>query len=260
MDYSIEQLRDQYYESIIFLDKEEDIIKMLPQPGYDSFFIIISGLIDKIQKEKAILEEELLVSDKMDVEYIELLKYEIECLEFKLNICKKLEQKNKIEENISVDEEKNKMNLIFATTNSGNIYIFNDLKNIPEEYYDSIIECMNKLEKGINENNNEKGKQLTNNQGLTGIHEVKDYQTRIFYRNIAPDLTYVIMIMIKKSDFSKSNQNEIKLRYKHVEDEYNSIKMQILDPLKREELINRNIEIKDNLYEMLSVKRRGRNV
>ena len=41
----IENLRKQYYESIRLLQKEQDILNALPQPEYENFFTLISGVI-----------------------------------------------------------------------------------------------------------------------------------------------------------------------------------------------------------------------
>ena len=260
MNYSIEDLRKQYFESIMLLTDEEDILNMLPQPGYDSFYQIINGVLELIEKEIHLLHGELHNLD--DNEYGELINEELKLLNFKKDACQKLIEKASIKgETVEKNDEVEQVNLIFATTENGNVYVERDLKNIPEEYYDSIGECLKKIENGFEESNSEQAHQFTTtHKDLVGLHEIKDFKVRIMYKKLAPDLAYIIMFKIKKSDFSKLDQNEIVIRYKKIQDEYERLSEMIKNPLMKEELINYNNEISERIYGMMNENRRGRNV
>lgn len=255
MNDSTQTLRDNYYESLLYMDIKE-FKEKLPEFRYATFEAIIYGLMKKINERIEIFEEE--IKSNMDfVEYVEELKIEIKSLQEKMEVCKELvEQYRKVD--LEVEEEKPKINLVFATTKSGNICFENDLKNIPEEYYDSVIESLKDLQQGGNEKNKEKGKKLTNNKGLKNVHEVKDYQIRIVYKPLSADSVYVTMLMLKKTDFGKTHQKEIDLRTKLIEQEYTQLKKDIQDLIKKEEIIAANQEILVNIYDTLKGKRRGK--
>ena len=72
------------------------------------------------------------------------------------------------------------------------IYLEEDLKDIPEEYYIDIIECLESLKNGFTENNEIKGKSLKNNARLKGLHEIKKFKIRIGYLNLDSNLTFII--------------------------------------------------------------------
>lgn len=48
---NIENLRKQYFAAILNLQNEQDIIDALPKPEYNSFFPIIYGLMELMEKE-----------------------------------------------------------------------------------------------------------------------------------------------------------------------------------------------------------------
>ena len=148
MNDSTQTLRDNYYESLLYMDIKEFKGK-LPEFRYATFETIIYGLMKKINERIETLEEE--INSNIDfVEYVEELEMEIKSLQEKIEVCKELvEQYKKVD--LEVEEEKPKINLVFATTKSGNICFGNDLKNIPEEYYDSVIESLKDLQQGGNE-------------------------------------------------------------------------------------------------------------
>ena len=258
MDYTIEELRNQYFESVMLLTNEEDIIHALPQPGYDSFYPIMNGLISSIEKRINDLNGELstILDDK---ELIELAMEEIKLLQFKKAVCQKIiEKANKSDDVIGPVVSNDKVNLVFATTEAGNVYVERDLKNIPLEYYDSIIGCLEKIEDGYDEKNPEKAKKL--HYDLLGMHEIKDDDVRIYYKKLTPDIAYIVMFQIKKSDFGKSVHNEVLKRTKGIDNEFSKLKEMVKEPLKKERLININSEIRDRIFSVMNEKRRGRNV
>ena len=249
----IENLRQKYYESISLLQNKEDIENALPKPEYENFFSLISGLINMLDKELASTREMLQDSSDMK-EYIE---EEINLIKLKLDICNKLLHKaiedKQIEEEALVTPKKN---IIFATTDSGNICIESDLKGISEEYLQSVEDSLIQLQEGVIEENIEKGKSMTNNAKLSKVHELKPFKVRIFYKILSPDTVYVLMVKMKKSNNALRDRREIEERVEQRTKQYEQLKMKIKDPVIKEELINQNKEHLDRILGHIEQKKR----
>ena len=251
-----EQLHNQYFEAIKQLQDKQDIIDNMPKPEYDSFFEIMLGLIEFIEKE--IVETNQLLATEKDEELIYYFKDDLEIWKFKLNICKELlkeaKEAKKTEELASVTPQKN---LIFAKTSSENIYLEKDLKDIPEEYYDSVSESLEQLKNGYIENNEEKGKSLKSNKKLLGLHEIKPFKVRVAYRNLSPDTVFIIIAKMKKSDNDKKDREEMIVRKSRTDIEFQRLKQEILDPEKKQALIEEHQQIYNKLFKQIKENRRG---
>lgn len=256
---TIEILRNQYYEAIQLLQDEKDIKNALPQPEFTSFFQIMYGLIEKLSLVEKELIKELNKIDNQDKEMLEYLKEELELNNFKKSLCEKLiKEARKEEQEEEIAEKGSPKNLIFATTSRGNVYLEEDLKDIPEEYYVEIIECLESLKNGFTESNEVKGKSLKNNAKLKGLHEIKQFKIRIGYINLNPNLTFVILAKTKKSDNSSQDRGDLINRNSKVGAEFQKLKELIKDENKKTELIEKNQEIENNLIEYLNKNKRGR--
>ena len=249
----IENLRQKYYESISLLQNKEDIENALPRPEYENFFPLISGIISMLEKELASIREMLQDSSDMK-EYIE---EEINLIKLKLDICNNLLHKatedKRIEEEALVTPKKN---IIFATTDSGNICIESDLKGISEEYLQSVEDSLIQLQEGVIEENIEKGKSMTNNAKLSKVHELKPFKVRIFYKILSPDTVYVLMVKMKKSNNALRDRREIEERVEQRTKQYEQLKMKIKDSIIKEELISKNKEHLDRILGHIEQKKR----
>lgn len=249
----IENLRQKYYESISLLQNKEDIENALPKPEYESFFPLISGLISMLEKELASTQEILQDNSEMR-EYIE---EEINLIKLKLDICNNL--LHKANEDKQIEEEANnnpKKNIIFATTDSGNVCIENDLKGIPEEYLQSVEDSLIELQEGVFEENIEKGRQLKSTNKLVGIHELKKFKVRIIYQILSSDTIYVLGAKMKKSDWDARDRKEIIDRSKDRKNQYERLKKEIKDSVIKEELISQNKEYLDRILGHIEQKKR----
>ena len=256
---TIEILRNQYYEAIQLLQDEEDIKNALPQPEFTSFFQIMYGLIEKLSLVEKELIKELNNIDNQDKEMLEYLKEELELNNFKKSLCEKLiREAMKEEQEEEIAEKGSPKNLIFATTGRGKVYLEEDLKDIPEEYYVEIIECLESLKNGFIESNEVKGKSLKNNARLKGLHEIKKFKIRVGYLNLDSNLTFIILAKTKKSDNSSQDRGDLINRNSKVGAEFQKLKELIKDEKKKTELIEKNPEIENNLIEYLNKNKRGR--
>lgn len=253
----IEELRQQYYESIKLLQYEEDIIVALPQPEFDNFFPIIKGIIELLEKEIFEVEQELKEISSLESEMLEYIKEELKILLFKKTICITLLEKG--QEDKTIEEEAQKTpnkNIIFATTESGNICIENDLKNIPEEYYYEVEDSLRKLQEGFLETNIEKGKQLKSTNKIVGLHEIIHFKVRVTYRILSNDTIYVLMAKMKKSTWDARDRKETIDRATQRNKQYKRLKKEIKDPIKKEELIQEHKKTLDRLLGHLEHNKR----
>lgn len=249
----IESLRKKYYESISLLQNKEDIENALPRPEYENFFPLIAGLISMLEKE-LVLTQEMLQDNPEMREYIE---EEISLIKLKLDICNNL--LHKANEDKQIEEEAinaQKKNIIFATTDSGNVCIESDLKGISEEYLQAVEDSLIQLQEGVIEENIEKGKSMTNNAKLSKVHELKPFKVRIFYKILSPDTVYVLMVKMKKSNNALRDRREIEERVEQRTKQYEQLKMQIKDPIMKEKLISQNKEYLDRILGHIEQKKR----
>ena len=251
----VEELRGQYYEAIRLLQNEEDIRNALPRPEYENFFPLINGIIDMLNNEL----EETIAMEPTDLEMKEYIEEELRIIKLKLDICNNLLHIAKEDKKIGEDASKTpQKNIIFATTNSGNICIENDLKNISEEYLGVIGELLTKLQNGTIDNNVQKARSFTTiDKKLNGIQELKDFKVRLFYKNLSPDTVYVLMVRMKKSDNDRLDREEIKDRASQRNKQYESLKKLIKDSDKKEELVNEHNKILLNILSSIEHKKRG---
>lgn len=254
----IEELRKQYYEAIKLLNNKQDIINTLPNTDYENFYPIIRGLISLIEKSILEAKEELEALSPTDIEMQEYIQEELDLLQYKKDLCLTLlqEAEEKKETEISAEQHPQK-NLIFATISSGNICLERDLKDLPEEYYDSVGESLKKLEEGYQETNTEKGKSLKNNAKLANIHEIKPFKVRIFYKNLSPDTVYVMLVRMKKGNNDLLDREEAIIRNKNTLQEFNKIKQDIKDPQLKEIIIEENKERYKQIFEKIKTNRRA---
>ena len=251
-----EKYLEQYYQAVIFLENKEDIKEALPTDDYSNFTYFIDGLIKKLNDEKQKVEEKPFSQE----EFEELAKPEIQALEEKINICRAI--KEEVEEEIQIEkaaEFVTKKELIFAKTDRGNIYVEEDLKDIPKEFYDTVSTCIYKLENNIQESNNEKAKSLTNNAKLKDVHSVKEWKVRLFYRHLTPDTAFVIIARMKKSYNDKKDMAPVIDRRKKTDDEFQELKRMMKDQETKQRIIEENRIIKERIKEKLNKKGRKKN-
>lgn len=254
-----ESLRESYYQAIKNLQSKEDILSALPNEEYNSFFPIMTGLIKMLDQEEIEIRE-MLLKESSNSELYQYIKEDLEICLFKKEICEKLYEDVKEQEQIEKKaEEIEHKNLFFATTDAENIYFEKDLKDIPEEYYDVILTCLKRIEFGYKEQNNEKAKPLnTVNAKLAGMHEIKEYQTRIIYKTLAPDIAYIMLVRIKKDNNESLDRETIIERKKQTEKQFKKLKNDIKNDDIKKELIENQRKIKEKIIEILMNNRRGK--
>lgn len=254
----IVELRKQFYESIRLLQTEQDILNALPQPEYDNFFPLITGIIGFLEADLTEAKQELQQISPTDYEMKEYIESEINLILFKKQTCTSLLEKGIQDKTIEEEAEQTpQKNIIFATTESGNICLENDLKGIPEEYLEAVEILLKRLQEGLNERNPEKAKSFTTvDKKMTKIHELKDFKVRLFYKNLSSDTVYVLMVRMKKSNNDALDRKEIIDRASQRKNQFEQLKSWIKDPQKKEELVQEHAEFLNKILGHLQYNKR----
>jgi len=152
-----------------------------------------------------------------------------------------------------------KPNIIYLTTGhkgEGNVCFESYLKNIPLEYYDTLLEMLVSLEEGVEFKNPVKNKSLT--AILAGYWERKEFKLRILYEKIYNDDILIILCDQKKSNETLGT-NRYRQTINNCKKEIDYIKNTMASESKeREELITINKEIHENIKSKLQEKGRKR--
>ena len=258
MGDNLENYLQSYFKSIFYLQDENDIRKALPNTDFRSFYEIINGLLGMISKEIAELEN--CIVEENNLKYKEELKEDLKNWKFKQGLCMSLlEEAEKIEEDESSLYNSINKDLVFASTVGGGTMFERDLKSIPEEYYSSVITCLERLKKGNIDSNDEKEKAFTNNGCLQGLHEEKEFKIRIIYRVLSKDVLYVMMVKTKKSDNDKADVLGPINRKKNTQDEFYELQSMLNDNQKKEQIIRKSEEDYGRIVTILNAAKRGKN-
>lgn len=205
----------QHYEINDYLENYKNAFKNDNELDY-----VLNKLMDEIINELLTYYEFLLDKDlnSSNIERKEIVENYYNLLEKYLKIKafyetreKKLYSFDEIEETVdnTINENLNAKKIIYATSeiNPLNAKIISDLKDIPEEYYESILDLLTDFKNNTLTGN--KIKRLTNNGKLKYFYEIKEYQTRIIFKRLQDDTICILGVFIKKDN------NDIK-KYKNM--------------------------------------------
>lgn len=246
----IDNLRSYYYETIMELQYEKDILKALPDSTHSSFFQLIDGIIDMIKKEIKEWEElgEKEEFSASDIELFESLKLKEKLCEIrKSDAIRELENEQKILATGGVKK------MIFATTDASNVYLERDIKGIKPEFYDRIIEAMECLENW----DFTKVGGFSSNESLVGIYKISLFQVRLDFRILDGDCVYVLGVRNKKDDNSRVDNVHPANRKGKTNKQFVKLKKLLSDPEMKMRLIEENIMIKERIKLFLQENKRG---
>lgn len=249
-DDKLEQLRNAFYESILLLQDEKDIMDALPAPEFQSFFPLMEGLISKLVTECK--EFQSLGNDLDVLEEVELLKKKIDICKNRVELVKKQVSEDSLESQAACS----KRHLIFAKTTFGSTFLQKDLKDIPKEYYDKVLATLETLESGDFNSNTEKVRQLTNNKKLFGLYEIKEFKIRLVYRVLDGDMVYVMQTRMKKDDNSSLDQKDLINRNRNTNDEFKMLQERVQNPHERDLLIMEHENIRNEIFDELEAGKR----
>ena len=205
----VELQADAYYYKIQNCNDIDQLEDDLPSKAIPQFALIMEKIIEKLEDDLTSLYE-LWQENTSDEKEIIL---EINNLTNKIEICKKYLKPS----------EKNTNHIIFALSPAEQILPLSDIESIEKDYYSVVLKLLDNLQQELRTKNPTKQKVLTNNKTIKGVKEVKDYQTRVLYKRVKDNIAYVFLIMIKKYDWSKKDDNKVETRLKNVQKDYDYI-------------------------------------
>lgn len=236
---------DFYLSELRKLDIKEidDILDSLPTRNNYDYKKIILRLIMEFKKDindinSIIKKEELSKKELID------LKNEINTNNKMISLLKEsLEYKEEEKE-----EHKQKNNLFFSTTPSGNVRVIEELESIADEYYPLFQELFESIEDG-----SFKGiKRFTNNNELKGALEVRAPKVRIVFTKLSKNNYMAVTAFTKKLNMNRGYIVPIKLKYLEYKKEEKKMKELVDDP----DFIMKNQEYKEKLYSLLGNKKK----
>lgn len=229
---------------------DEKIFSILPDKNNYEFTRIIYRLQLEVLKNINELEE-FMEEEKANLTDIDKYEFDEE---------KDLEEKKLtyLKSTLITEEEKDEKienTLIFVPTTGGNIRVLNELEKIPVEYYETFFDLLISIKNGSFKNS----RHFINNANLSGIMEVKGFQTRILYERLAKNKYAVITAFIKKTNVDRGYLESI---YQKTKDYFN-VKENIKALLDNEEFLQINKEYEEEIFNLLTesnnkVKEKGK--
>ena len=235
----------------------ENFKQEFPDPEFENFSDLVNDLILKLSRDIKELESDLNQEDlailNEDEEYT-LLKSKLEY---------SLERKMVFEQEIAMQDNNihtNVRNIIFAKSNAGNIFVVEDISNIKSEFNVDIIGALERLKKPYNADEADitKEKAFNNNNKVKGVKETKQGIARIYYVILDEDTILAFNAQIKKSDNPSKTKQAIVKRKQNISEQIDYYKQELKDPAKKEQIIQENNKIYDELIAKLQKERRQR--
>ena len=199
------------------------------------FKLILHFTLEKITLKKLQEEENTSFFKEEELKYNNTVKYLKELID------------SRQQDNLNLNNK-----VIYSFTAASNVNFINSLEKIPTEYYTSIKNAFLSIFDGTFKNNKRIGK---NDDGFySPLLQVRDNDIRIYYLKISANLYLIIDVIVKKVSTSKNYSNYVRRISK---DAYNNREQFLnLNEKEKEQFINKNIEITDQINELLNQKKK----
>lgn len=234
------------YDVSFYLDQIKECTSLtelqtvLPRKNHPDFNTIMNTILASLLKE--IIEiEEFVSTEKLTKSERQEFLNEIHAKQAWINEMilyrdQKMEQK----------EESIQNHLIYLASSSNNIYAFQDLKDIEQEYFGSFLELLNSILDGTFKN----VKKFSNNNKINTLYEVKNFKTRIVFNKINANTFVIVSMFMKKAD------NDLRYREQivHRSTLYQSVKEELKRKSQETEFLEANKEITETIQNILMKK------
>lgn len=215
---------------------------LLPDKKDEDYYEIIYSLIIKLYEEVYEIKKSLYQErNTIDLDTSKYFKNEIDKSLIKIEYIKELMKSD----TKNVVTEKSENNLIFLKTNYGNVCVFNDLKDIPTEYYEQFHELLESICNGTFKN----FKTFANNGQLKGMSEVKGDGTRIIFDRINNNTYVIIYMFMKRTDKNASYHASLQNRNDLYKQNYDEMRDLLQN---NDQYLEENRSIKEKLYNILT--------
>lgn len=241
---------DSYAKSLLELPIEEFKVS-LPSESQSGYLEFINKLLSYINNEiNANLEIRGSSTDSSDIEYLDS---EIDKLQKMKSI---IERKiGSITEDLPVPN----FDIIFLKSNAGNPFIFKDLKSIPEEYYNTLIDLINELKQHDFSTGNitTKIKNMGNEKRFENVLEFITFKLRLYFRVINENTILLLQASFKTQTHSKLIKETLESRNILASKSIDKLKRDLSDDEERISIMEENAKIEEEMFEYLKQNKRG---
>lgn len=253
-DIRLDELRKQYFNSVLAVNTEEDLYAILPTMYQSNYIDLMGGIIKLLVNE---MDEYLAyVQTETDAEVVAEYFAEIEMIQKKIVICEKILRESFDDELESKVDETKKVNIIFGVNPAGSISFLNDLKrNVDDHYYPEVLQMLEEIQTGNVITNQEKVRKFnSNNSKLQGLMEQKGFQLRIMFRQLPNNIVYVTMVRVKKDTRVTKDFEEPIKRTSLLAKDFENVKRRVANKDRVEELIITGQQQLQEIMEFISSK------
>lgn len=205
---------------------EEKISEVIPSRKNDHYREIMMRMSAEILRDIKEIDE-IIISEKDEMNEEELNDYESEkaLAKKKFELLSKRIKKSEVNKELEEDEEGQDNTLLFVTTASGNPRVLNDLKDIPQSYYDGFLELFKSIKDGSFKN----VKRFIELDALRGTCEVKDFKIRVAFVRLRKDRYAIISAFMKKSDNDLGYREPLKHKVKDFKNRVKDRMKELMD-------------------------------
>lgn len=248
---------ERYTAVMLNISHIEEFKESLPSSQFEGYEATMRKILSAIQNEIEGFSDLLVQSrDKKDIAFI---TKEIEMLRKKETIVKEALERNVAskQDESEIVPDQGKKNLIFLKSQAGNVFFNGDIKDFPEEYLLDLIDLIKKLENYDTTFNTVMHRKIANNNSLKNLFELKFYKIRLIYRHLDKDTVLVIMGCYKNQTNPSKERETLALRIKQSQETIDSLIEDLMDPVKKSNIIEENKKIEADIIEQIGSRSRG---
>ena len=234
IDYYLSEFR-----SLSDEDLDSRCLEVLPIPKNYHYKKIILRLIAEMNRDIKEIREIVLLDENITKRELEEFKSEIGGLQKRIELLKNalyLQEDKAL--NSTVENQ-----LIFVTTNFGNVRVLEELKSISDSYYEGFLGLFESIKDGTFKNI----RRFVNNDNLKGALEVKDTRIRVVFSRLSKNCYAVITAFIKKTMNDHGYRKSMELKVC----EYHGIQDALKERLQDEEFLQWNQDVEKELFQLL---------
>ena len=223
----------------VSLDEVESVLPSLDSYNAD---VAINKICDTLAENINILRKlnSETEKDNLSSEILTLLKKYYICVHY-------LDVHNELIHN----QNDNGFKVIFAKTPTGKAYFKIDLDKVPIEIYGEVKNTLDNMLNGLNMSDTTKVKYYIGADFPQKVLEFKGFQVRIFTIKLKEKVLCIVGLEIKKSNRDKKIDTNLKNRLVAIKKQIEKLRMDMNDPVKKNELLLDGQKILDDIINAL---------
>ena len=223
----------------VSLDEVESVLPSLDSYNAD---VAINKICDTLAENINILRKlnSETEKDNLSSEILTLLKKYYICVHY-------LDVHNELIHN----QNYNGFKVIFAKTPTGKAYFKIDLDKVPIEIYGEVKNTLDNMLNGLNMSDTTKVKYYIGADFPQKVLEFKGFQVRIFTIKLKEKVLCIVGLEIKKSNRDKKIDTNLKNRLVTIKKQIEKLRMDMNDPVKKNELLLDGQKILDDIINAL---------